>query len=518
MQGTAPVTGVPGAGRSARGRHASQEHGLAYRLLRAAGVGVLAFSTVGAAGGAYAWYQLEGNINTQDIDAWVGEAPPDEAAADPTTGQEPLNILVMGSDTRDLADGTGGQYGGESADPGARSDTTVLVHLAADRESAAFVSIPRDSMVQIPDCTREDGTVVPGRRGMFNDAFSEAGPACTIKTVQRLTGVPVDHHAVVDFSGFRSMVDALNGVEICLPKKIDDKKANLRLPAGRHQVDGETALAYARVRYIGDGSDISRIARQQALMSSMVQKITSSETLFRPDRLYSFLDAATSSVTTDPDLAKLNYLRKLAMGLKDIPADGVQFVTVPNEPDPKDPNRLVWTPAADLLWKQIRTDTRVGAPPAPAPTSSAAPSASSALTVPPAKISVEVLNVGGVKGAARTAAEGLTGQGFTVTRTGDAEPTASASGVLVRYGPDRKDSAATVAAAFPGAKSRLDPALGKTVVVEVGTKAPAVVDVRLRLGQAPAPSAAPGAKPSAGTTPAPAPTIEARVASDDICA
>ena len=264
-----PDPAVPGAGRRARGQHASHQHGALYKLARAAGIALLSSSVVAAAGGAYAWYRLEGNINAQDLSSLVGGRPDDEVEVDPTTGQSALNILVMGSDTRALADGTGDQYGGEAADPGARSDTTVLVHLAADRRSAALVSIPRDSMVQIPDCTAQDGTVVPAHRGMFNSAFSEAGPACTIKTVQSLTGIAVDHYAVVDFSGFRSMVDALGGVTICLPEAIDDKRANLHLPAGRQVVRGEEALAYARVRYIGDGSDLSRIDLQQALMSSM---------------------------------------------------------------------------------------------------------------------------------------------------------------------------------------------------------------------------------------------------------
>ncbi|WP_459644405.1 LCP family protein [Kineococcus sp. NUM-3379] len=504
---------VPGAGLRARGRHATHEHGLGYRLLRAAGIGTLAVALVGAAGGAYAWYRLEGNIASRDLSRFIGAAPSDEATEDPATGRKPLNVLVMGSDTRDLADGTGGQYGGAAADPGARSDTTVLVHLSADRRSAAVVSIPRDSLVQIPTCTREDGTPVEGRRWMFNDAFSEAGPACTVRTVQSVTGVRVDHWAVVDFSGFRSMIDALGGVDICLPKAVDDRRANLHLPAGRREVDGETALAYARLRYIGDGSDLSRIDRQQALMSSMVQKVTSSDMLLRPDRLYGFLDAATKSVTTDPELASLNYLRELAMSVQRMPPGAVQFITVPNAPDTRDPNRVAWTPAADELWKQIRTDSRIGAPPAPAP--GTRPSVSSALTVPPERISVEVLNVGGEQGAARKAADALAALGFGVSGTGDGEPTGSPSGVLVRYGPDRADSAATVTAAFPGATSRLDAALGRKVVVEVGTGAPAPVDVRPRLTGGAAP-ASPGAK--APAAPTPAPTIEARLATEDICA
>ncbi|NAZ82840.1 LytR family transcriptional regulator, partial [Kineococcus sp. R8] len=474
-----PRDDVPGRGRRPRGQHASHQHGLAFRVLRVLGVTAVVLAVVAAGGGVWAYHRLQGNIQSADIDGLLGNRPAVDAAADPTTGNTALNILVMGSDTRDLSDGTGGEYGGESADPGARSDTTVLVHLAADRRSARLVSIPRDSMVQIPQCTGPDGQVDPAHLGIFNSAFSEGGAACTVKTVEALTKVRVDHYAVIDFSGFRSMIDALGGVTICTPEAISSERANLYLTAGTHQdVDGETALAYARVRYgVGDGSDISRISRQQALMSSMVQKVTSSQILLRPDKLYAFLDAATSSVTTDPQLAQLSTVVELAQSLQKMPAGGVEFITVPTEEYPRDPARVQWTAAATTLWDQIRTDAPTGAAAAP----TAEPSASSALTVAPSQVSVEVLNVGAPAGTAGTAATALAAQGFTVAGTGDGDATAPGSAVLVRYGSGRADSAATVAAAFPGATLRQDPGLTRTVVVELGAGAPAAVDVRPRL-------------------------------------
>ncbi|MGI4895477.1 MAG: LCP family protein [Janthinobacterium lividum] len=326
----------------------------------------LGVTVLATGGGIYAYYTLQGNITAADVDGLLGSRRPiDNSTTDPTTGQNAQNILVMGSDTRALADGTGDEYGGEIADPGARSDTTVLVHLAADRRSATLVNIPRDSMVQLPGCERGDGTTVPAKVAMFDTAFSEAGPACTIRTVEALTGTRVDHYVVVDFSGFRGMVDALGGVTICTPVDIDDTRADLHLSAGTHpDVDGETALAYARVRYsLGDGSDIERISRQQALMSSMVQKLTSTGTLARPDRLYAFLDAATASVTTDPGLADLVDDVRLAQSLQKVPADGVRFLSVPTEPYPGNPARVQWTSEAPALWDSVRADT-VGSPPA----------------------------------------------------------------------------------------------------------------------------------------------------------
>ncbi|WP_432544494.1 LCP family protein [Kineococcus sp. SYSU DK002] len=500
-----PQRQVPGAGRRARGRHSDHAHGTAFKLLRGFLVAAVVLVVVAAGGGVYAYHRLQGNINAQDVTGLLGDKPSDESAVDPTTGQDAVNILVMGSDTRELSDGTGGAYGGADADPGARSDTTVLVHLAADRQSATLVSIPRDSMVQIPACTLEDGTTTQAHKGQFNSAFSEGGAACTIKTVQSLTKVPIDHYVVVDFSGFRSMIDALDGVTICTPEPIDDKKANLHLPAGTQTVDGETALAYARVRYIGDGSDLSRINRQQALMSSMVQKVTGSGMLLRPDRLYSFLDAATKSVTTDTELADLGEIASLAQSLQKMPANGVQFVTVPNEPYPANEARVQWTAAADTLWQQIRTDT---AGPAATPTASATtdPGATSQLLVAPSKVSVQVVNVGGTAGVAGKLAQDLAAVGFVPAGTGDGEATDPSADVLVRYGTDRQDSANTVAAALGGARTQLDASLGASVVVEVRSAGTTVTDVRSRVTGTPSATASPG-------TP-----IATRVASDDICA
>ncbi|MEZ0163157.1 LCP family protein [Kineococcus sp. LSe6-4] len=498
---------VPGARRRARGRHADHAHGRAFSVLRGVLVAAVVLAVVATGGGVFAYYRLQGNINAESIDGLLGTRPSDESAVDPTTGQDDVNILVMGSDTRDLSDGTGDEYGGADADPGARSDTTLLVHLAANRKSATMVSIPRDSMVEIPACKLPDGTRTEPQKGMFNSAFSLGGAACTVNTVQTITQVPVDHYVVVDFSGFRSMIDALGGVTICTPRAIDDAKADLHLDAGTHDdVDGQTALAYARVRHIGDGSDISRIGRQQALMSSMVQKVTSSAMLTRPDRLYGFLDAATKSVTTDPGLASLSEIASLAQSLQKMPADGVQFITVPTEPYPANRNRVQWTPAADELWQRIRTDTAGPASAAPTASPTAEPGTSSELLVAPSKISVRVLNVGGTPGAAGALSQALTGVGFVAGGTGDGQATEPGQDVLVRYGTDRQDSANTVAAALGGAKTVLDPSVGREVVVEIASSAPPVSDVRPRVTGTPAPA------------PTPTPTITARVATDDICA
>ncbi|WP_083983898.1 LCP family protein [Actinomadura hibisca] len=255
------------------------------------------------------------------------------------------NILVVGSDSRA---GANSAYG---HDDGARTDTMVLFHVPADGEKVRGVSLPRDSIVEIPSCRAPGGGTVAARTGMINSAFNEAGLECAWKTVEAATGVRVDHVLQIDFTGFKSMVDALGGVELTVPQAINDPKAHLRLKAGRQKLNGEQALGYARARYsVGDGSDLGRIQRQQALMKAMAD--TAKRRLSEPGKVWSFLRAATKSVTTDGDLG-LKQMFDLAMSVGD--TGQVRFSTVPVEPYPDDPNRVQWTrPAADELFDSLR--------------------------------------------------------------------------------------------------------------------------------------------------------------------
>jgi LCP family protein required for cell wall assembly len=313
----------------------------------------VSLALAGAAAAGWAVYmKLEGNIT------------PDEAAAaelarfekDRPTAlvKDALNILLIGSDSRAGAENR--RYG---RDPGTeRSDTVILLHLSAGRRSATAVSIPRDLMVDVPDCRRPDGSRSAPMFTQFNAAFEVGGSACTIRTVEKLTDIRVDHHVVVDFEGFKDMVDAVDGVEVCLSRPIDDKDAHLHLPAGRVTLDGEQALGYVRARKsLGDGSDTGRIERQQRFLGALVNKVRSNEILLNPVKLYPVLDAATSSLTTDPELASLRGLYELVRGLRDIPTEGVQFLTVPRESYAGDVNRdQLAQPAAGKLFERLRKD------------------------------------------------------------------------------------------------------------------------------------------------------------------
>jgi len=305
-------------------------------------------------GAFFVYRHLNRNITSLNVTPALGTDRPTEAPPKKSEPNRPLNILLLGSDTRK---GQGKSIGGET--PGL-SDTTILMHISADRKLAYGVSLPRDAMVQRPACVRKDGNGTdPGGLSMFNAAFAVGGPACTIKTVEKLTHVRINHFVVIDFKGFKKMVDALGGVEVCVPREVNDTTGHITLPAGTYTVKGQRALDYVRVRHdIGtaENGDIGRMKRQQAFLASMSNKAVSAGTLVNPVRLYKFLDAATKSLTTDPGLASLRKLGGLAQSFKGIGLDHIQFLTVPFESYPPDPNRLQWAPSATRLWTRIIND------------------------------------------------------------------------------------------------------------------------------------------------------------------
>lgn len=477
-----------------RGRHASRRH----PLLRGAGFAGLGLLTVALVLTAFAWLKLNGNIKREDVSGKLGNRP---TAAKANASLGPLNLLVIGSDVRTGEGNTG--YGDGSWEPGAHSDTNLVVHLSGDRKSATVVSIPRDSMVPAPaDCS----PTVPKNEWVikqWNKNYNQGGAGCLIRTLEGNTGLFITHYVTVDFHGFKNMVDALGGVPVCTPVAIQDKSAHLDLAAGRHVLDGQQALGYVRVRKtLGDGSDLGRIKRQQAFLSSIAQEATKTSLLLRPDKLFSFLDAATQSLTTDPDFG-LGTMKDIADSVKSIGMNKIQFVTVPTQEYPADHNRVEWTPDAEALWSALRDDRPLNEEAQPKPSTSKEP-----LTVSPADIDVQVTNSSGVPGLAKQAAQALTVQGFRSATV--AQGQASTTGVLVEYGKGQADAARTVAAAFPGAKVEESSALGSVISVTLGVGAPDVVEVSNRLGTEPLPT------PSI-SAPAPTPTITARTADQDIC-
>ncbi|GAB3148471.1 LCP family protein [Microbispora hainanensis] len=260
----------------------------------------------------------------------------------PKQGQA-LTVLLLGSDRRP-------SWG--DPESGERSDLMILLRLSADRKRATAVSLPRDSMVRIPQCRSADGRTVAAHTDMINQAYAIGGLTCARKTVESATGVRVDHAVAIRYDGLAKLVDALGGVEVTLPRAVDDPKSKLKLPAGRSVVDGETAVAYARLRYVGDGSDIARIKRNVALMQAMLKKVSRIDT---PAAMATLVRVAATSVTTDPAL-DLDALVTLAV---DVRRAGTRFtaLTVPWRPYEKDPNRIEWKqPDATRLFARLTGD------------------------------------------------------------------------------------------------------------------------------------------------------------------
>ncbi len=301
----------------------------------------------------YLYRHYNGNLDVINVDEQLGTDRPEKKNVEGP--KEPLNILVMGSDDRDAPGNnidnlTGG---------GKRSDTTILLHLSADRERAYGISIPRDSLVNRPECLDEDLDPIPGATdAMWNEAFSVGGPACTIHQLEELTGIRVDHFIVVDFAGFRGMVDAIGGVQVCIPEPgIVDPSHGINIPAGTRKLEGFQALNYVRERYVlGNGSDVGRMKRQQAFIAAMAHQVLSANTLANPVRLLKFLEAATQSLQLDEGLGSLAKIAKLGVQFQGIGLDNIKFITVPWQYAPDDPNRIRWLPESQQVWTAIIND------------------------------------------------------------------------------------------------------------------------------------------------------------------
>jgi len=295
---------------------------------------------------------LDGNIETGSLD----ELGPGRPERQYTGNGKPLNILLMGDDSRD---GEGNRIDGEEGAGG--SDTTILVHLSADRSRAYAVSIPRDSIVDRPACN--DGETPAETDVMWNEAFALGDEFCTADQFEQTTDILLDHYVVVDFNGFGQMVDAVDGVPVCVPEDIVDRPRQIFVPKGDPSVlSGDQALDYFRARYVGDHeeqNDISRIRRQQEFIGALVRRVKSAGTLARPDKVVSFLNAATRSLRTDEQLGSVTRIARIALQLQDIGLDKVEFVTLPTEYYPSDSDlrgKVFWTPDADRIWDLLNHD------------------------------------------------------------------------------------------------------------------------------------------------------------------
>ncbi|MEV0323917.1 LCP family protein [Streptomyces sp. NPDC050658] len=292
--------------------------------------GTLAFILVSGCAGAYLWYQhLNDNITS---------IPDDGAGTGGFSKDRAINILVMGTDKRS---GKGNTKYGDKGSVG-HADTTILLHVSKDRTNATALSIPRDMITDIPDCptTMEDGTkkTIPGSQNVrFNESLgqSDRTPSCTMRTVTEITGIVPDHFMVADFNAVKTLSSAVGGVDVCLAKDIDDPDSHLKLPKGKHTIEGEDALAFVRTRHsVGSGGDLSRIELQQQFLSSLMRKLKSNDTLTNPKKMIDLAEAGTEALSVDSQIADIMKLKSLGMELGKLDMKNLSFATVPVKDNP----------------------------------------------------------------------------------------------------------------------------------------------------------------------------------------
>jgi LCP family protein required for cell wall assembly len=463
-----------------------------------------------AAGGYVLVRKYDGNINRiSGALGLPGVARPAAGAKNSTT------FLLVGSDSRgDLAPGQGTQGKGATFVKGQRSDTIIIAHLFAGSDKAQLISFPRDSWVQIPAFTDPStGQATPAHMEKINSAFSEGGPALLVATVEQISGLRVDHFIQVDFEGFKSMVDQLGGVEVCLSKPAKEHDSGIDLPAGRQVIKGDQALAFVRQRKGLAQGDLDRIRRQQQFLGAIIRKTLSAGTLLNPIRLNGFLDALTHSLQVDDGLS-ISDMRDLALRMRGASAGGVAFTTVPvasSDGRRAGQSVVLLDDAADRrLFDRIRRDVPPDAPDAASPASTPSPGGP-ALTVAPRAVQVQVFNGGRINGLGSRAASELTSAGFTVT--GKAQTRAGSTSVTtVYYGYGQQEAARTLVAAVPGSTMELDPTLTRTLQIVVGSSYNGVTPVSVGGTPAPSPTSSAG-RPT--PTPSAGPVT---TAADDVCA
>lgn len=309
---------------------------------------------LGGAGLGYFYFKFNGNLKTVDIDAALGKDRPDNV------DNGSMDILVLGSDSRDGANGEYGKDDGGSA----RSDTAMIVHLYEGHQKASVISIPRDTMAPRPACAASNGKTDPGgQRRQFNEAYTTGGAACAVKTVEKMSGIRMDHYLEVDFTGFKKIIDDLGGVEVTTTKPIKDGASHLDLPAGTNKLDGEQALGLVRTRKsVGDGGDLGRIQLQQAFIKALIKQVKGIGLFDNPKKLLGLADSGTKAITTDKALGDVKSLLGFAQGLQGIDAQDMQMITLPVVPDPRDDDRVVpLAKESKLVWDALLADQPIPA-------------------------------------------------------------------------------------------------------------------------------------------------------------
>ncbi|MCK8434036.1 LCP family protein [Streptomyces sp. D2-8] len=431
--------------------------------------GAMAFVLVAGAGGAYFYIEhLNDNIaSVSDDGASTGGFQKDKA----------INILLIGTDKRT---GKGNDSYGDAGSAG-HADTTILLHVSKDRSNATALSIPRDLVVDVPDCptTQEDGTqkIIPGtRQARFNTSLGQDGrtPSCTMRTVTELTGVKPDNFMVADFNAVKTLTSAVGGVEVCLGKDIDDPDSHLKLSQGTHTIEGEQALAFVRTRHaVGFGGDLSRIGLQQQFLSALMRKLKDNDTLTSPSKMLDLAEAGTKALTVDSQLDSIGKLKDLGLELGKLNTKNLTFATTPVIDNPAEKVKatvVLNESTAPQVFDMIKNDVSFTAVKEQKKKEAAAVAARLKGTKAPAsEVRVRILNGGAVAGSAQETLSWLQVQeGVTKSENGgNAEQ--SLAKTTLEYAPDQAAQARRLADIMGLSGSAMKP--GTSVTTSQGVPA-----------------------------------------------
>ena len=372
------------------------------------------------------------------------------AASRPKEDPKVQNILLIGSDSRK---GKNGSIGGRDGIEGQRSDTVMILHVSPGAKRAVILSFPRDTVVPMYNCSKEEGGAFPGQEAeegaveQLNSTFSNGGPGCLWKTIEKQTHIYINHFVELTFEGFEKVINRLGGVEVCLPAAVDDPMSGLRLKAGKHHVYGREALAFWRTREdLGEGSDLQRIERDQYLMASLIQGIKKKNLLAKPTHLLKIISAVSHNLSTDIDSAAT--MLHLAESLRGLNAGKVQMIEVPTIAYPSNEDWVELSSRDHGLFSAVARDKKLPSKHKHKTSPSASASASEQATLDalsPSQIKVEVLNGSGASGLAGEGEADLTNVGFDVLGSGNASNFDYTKSVLEYDGPVGKQAAQKVA-------------------------------------------------------------------------
>lgn len=341
------------------GRHTVARHGALTSphplsmLLKVIGIALAVVLVSGASVAAYAAIDLTTGFADDAVELEGQDVlPPDIGAI-----EGGVNLLLAGTDACEpaYADIFGDRCTGADSE-GELNDVNMLVNISSAPRRVTVISFPRDLMMPIPSCTREDGSQTGAMsKQPLNSTYSYGGLACVVKTISDLTDLNIQYAAKVTWGGVIEVTNAVGGVEVCLANGIRDKHTGIDWPAGNRNIAGVEALQFLRTRHgVGNGGDLGRISNQQQYMSRLARKLVSEEVLSNPATLYKLAVTAVDNVTPSQSLTNPMTLVQIALAVKNVPFDEIVFLQYPVNGDPADPNKVVPNyPAADALWAAL---------------------------------------------------------------------------------------------------------------------------------------------------------------------